>query len=161
MKNLIYSCLVGISVFFLLLLTACYHKEKVSPELIIRKSSVYNYEIELPVHHEGRGNMHQLDLSKYSFEDSDWLYLNTKEGRVNYTGIILTHERYKVHYPSCQSNLRGYVRFQKDSLKIRLIVPHYIDQDTIVDEWNNFEYNGDYKLKRVGENYGSNGVKKI
>ncbi|WP_430406828.1 hypothetical protein [Fluviicola sp.] len=138
----------SIFVFPLLLLTACYHDEEVSPELIIRKSKVYKYEIELPVHHEGRGNMHQLDASKYSFNESHWLYLNRKDNKVNHTDIVLTPERNKVDYPYRQSNLKGFILFKFDSIMIRLLVPHYIDQDTIVDEWNNYEYNGNYKLKK-------------
>lgn len=135
------------SFFFLFLLTACYHDEEVSPELIIRKSTVYKYEIELPVHHEGRGNIHQMDPSKYSFEASDWLYLNKNLGKVYCKDIVLTYERNKTNDLHRQSNLRGFVTFKRDSILIRLIVPHYIDQDTIVDEWNNYEYNGNYKLK--------------
>ncbi len=136
------------SFFFLFLLTACYNEEVVSSELIIRKSTAYKHEIELPVHHEGRGNIHQLDASKYSFEDSDWLYLNKNMGKVSYKDLVLTHERNKTNYPHCQSKLRGFIRFKEDSINIRLIVPHYIDQDTIVDEWNNYKYNGNYKLKK-------------
>jgi hypothetical protein len=137
------------SSFLLFLLIGCYHNEQVSPELIIRKSTVYNYEVELPVHHEGRGNIHQLDASKYSFEGSDWLYLNKNLGKVYCKDIVLTYERNKTNDLHRQSNLRGFVTFKRDSILIRLIVPHYIDQDTIVDEWNNYEYNGNYKLKKV------------
>lgn len=136
---------LGLLIFYI---TSCYHKEEVDTVLTLRKSKDYKYELELLIHHEGRGNIHQLDASKYRFESSSWLYFNQDTGKVNCENLILTNERNKTQYPFKQSNLKGFIQFRKDSIKIRLIVPHYIDQDTIVDEWNNYEYNGNYKLKK-------------
>ncbi|WP_430406839.1 hypothetical protein [Fluviicola sp.] len=136
---------LGLLMFYI---TSCYHKEEVDTVLTLRKSKNYRYELQLLVHHEGRGNIHQLDASKYSFEASDWLYLNKNLGKVYCKDIVLTYERNKTNDLHRQSNLRGFVTFKRDSILIRLIVPHYIDQDTIVDEWNNYEYNGNYKLKK-------------
>ena len=135
--------------FFFLILLGCYHNEKViSRELIIRKSKVFKYEVEIPILYEGRGNPHQLDASKYRFENSDWIYFNSMENRISYHDLVLTSERGKTKFPYCQSNLRGFISFKKDSIFIRLIVPQYNDGDTIPDKWNNYEYNGDYKLKK-------------
>ena len=129
-------------------MTSCYHKETMSSELKMRKGEKYKYEIELSVDNEGCGNIHQLDASKYKFKSSSWLYSNYNNGIVNAKDLVLTSERNETDSTYTQSNLRGFVSFKKDSILIRLIVPHYIDQDTIPDEWNNYKYNGNYKLKK-------------
>lgn len=132
----------------ILLVTSCYHNERAASELIIRKSKEFRYEIEIPIHYEGRGNIHRLDASKYSYNDSDWIYVNSRENKVSSGDMVLTYERDKTKYPHCQSNLRGFVYFKNDSILIRLIIPHYIDEDNTPDEWLKYEYNGNYKLKR-------------
>ncbi|GAA4746074.1 hypothetical protein GCM10023229_27610 [Flavisolibacter ginsenosidimutans] len=37
----------------------------------------YNYELQLPYHVEGRGNIHQLHLKRYAYEDTDLIYVDT------------------------------------------------------------------------------------
>ncbi len=140
--------LIIIGLALTLCLTSCYHKEDVASELILRKSKNYKYELELLVHHEGRGNIHQLDASKYSFEASSWLYFNQDTGKVYAKDLVVTSERNETDSLYRKFNLKGFVQFSKDSIRIRLISPHYIDQDTIVDEWLDYKYNGSYKLKR-------------
>lgn len=140
--------LISIGLALLLNLTSCYNKEEVDPELILRKSNKYKYELELLVHHEGRGNIHQLDASKYNFDASSWLYFNQDSGNVYAKNLVVTSKRNETDSLYRKFNLKGFVRFKKDSILIRLIMPHYIDQDTIVDEWLDYKYNGSYKLKR-------------
>lgn len=131
------------------ILTSCYHEETVNSQLTIRKSSKSKYEIEIPIHHEGRGNTHQLDPSSYEFNDSDWLYLDSDKSKINFDQIILTYEKNKTDYPWRQSNLRGSIEFKEDSIKISLTLPVYKDQDTIEDGWQDYKHNGTYKLKRT------------
>lgn len=140
--------LIIIGLVLTLCITSCYHKEEVASELILRKSKKYNYELELLVHHEGRGNIHQLDASKYSFEESSWLYFDQDTGKVYAKDLVVTSKRNETDSLYRKFNLKGFVQFSKDSIQIRLITPHYIDQDTIIDEWTDYEYNGSYKLKR-------------
>lgn len=133
----------------ILFLTSCYQEETVNETLIIKRSTRFKFEIEIPIHHEGRGNIHQLDPSSYEFDEEDWIYLNSDSTKINYHQIILTHEKDKTDYPWRQSNLRGYIEFIKDSISIRLRLPIYKDQDTIVDGWQDYEHNGKFKLKRT------------
>ncbi len=144
--NLFKITAIGLALIFYL--SSCNHKEEVASELILRKSKNYKYELELLVHHEGRGNIHQLDASKYSFEASSWLYFNQNTGKVYAKDLVVTSKRNETDSLYRKFNLKGFVQFSKDSIQIRLITPHYIDQDTIADEWLNYKYNGNYKLKK-------------
>ncbi|WP_430406835.1 hypothetical protein [Fluviicola sp.] len=137
---------LGLLIFYI---TSCYHKEEVDTVLTLRKSKNYRYELQLLVHHEGRGNIHQLDASKYSFEASNWLYFNQDTGKVYAKDLVVTPKRNETDSLYRKFNLKGFVQFSKDSIHIRLITPHYIDQDTIVDEWLDYKYNGSYKLKKA------------
>lgn len=140
---------IALTLPIILVVSSCYHNEEVANSLPIRKSTVYNFEIEIPVHHEGRGNIHQMDPSKFEFDASDWIYLNDVSSTVNFDKLILTHERNKTERPWCQSNLKGYLKFKKDSVSINLILPEYKNEDTIVDGWSNYKYNGTYKLTKL------------
>lgn len=130
------------------LLSGCYRSENVQSELVLRKSDKLKYEIEIPIHYEGRGNAHQSDPSKYKFDDSDWLYTNKMHGKIYSEELVLTYERNKVDRPYCQSNLRGFIKIDTDSILIQLKIPVYEDQDTIPDAWLSYKHNGIHKLRK-------------
>jgi len=102
------------------------------------------------VHNEGRGNIHTLDLSKYEFESSHWIYSNLKTGKINSSDIILTYERNETEYPWPQSKLKGFIEFSNDSLLINLKKPYYADGSNEPKYWVDYEYNGKY-LTRESE----------
>ncbi len=127
-----------------LILTSCYSNQTVDQKVVIRNSDNYKFEIQIIVHNEGRGNIHTFDLSKYEFESSHWIYLNSKRGKINASDIILTYERNETEYPWPQSKLKGYIEFSNDSLFINLKKPYYADGSNEPNYWVDYEYNGRY-----------------
>lgn len=106
----------------------------------------YKYELQLKYHTTGRGNIHTFSLSKYEFDDADWIYTNTLSGRVDAKDLIFTHYQRKTEYPWKQSELKGYVQFYGDTLAIiALEIPWYNDSSK-VDHWVKYEFNGTYSL---------------
>lgn len=137
-----------ISIIFILCLVSCYDKKTIQRELTVRKSTLYKYEIEIPVKHKTRGNVHQFDLSEDEFTEFYWLYSDRIDSIVHSSELVLTTHRNQTKYPYCQSQLKGHVRFYNDSIELALKVPVYSDSDTIADSWTNYEHNGRYKLKK-------------
>lgn len=138
---------VLLSVF--LTLTGCYQKESDSSSVRLKRLNGGEFEVEIPIHIEWRGNIHQLDASKCSFEESVWLYINAHDKIVSYENLVLTNEKGKLTFPWRQSNLRGFVRLSRDSLTIQLILPVYKDTDTLVDGWSPWDHNGNYAIKHI------------
>ena len=132
-----------------LILNGCYSNETVDSKIFLRKTDKYKYEIQISVYNEGRGNIHTLDISKYEFESSHWIYLNSKKGKLKASDIVLTYENGKTEYPWKQSNLRGYVEFINDSLLINLKIPIYIDEDEKPEDWSDYKFNGKYKIEVI------------
>jgi hypothetical protein len=106
----------------------------------------YKYELQIKYHTKGRGNIHTYSLSKYEFDDSDWIYTNIINGRVDASDLIFTHHQRRTESPWKQSELRGYVQFSGDTLAIiALEMPLYNDSSK-VDHWEKYEFNGTYSL---------------
>ena len=126
------------------ILTGCYSIETVDQKVIIGNSDKYNFEIQIIVHNEGRGNIHNLDINKYEFKNSDWIYLNSNKGKIKSSDIILTHERKKTEYPWLQSELNGYIEFINDSLIVKLRTPYYAEGNNKPKYWVDYKYNGKY-----------------
>jgi protein associated with RNAse G/E len=135
----------------LLLFQGCYYDETVESKIIIRESYPYKFELEIPIHVKGRGNIHTLDIKKIEFENSDWIYTNTINGKVTASEIIFTNYYQKTDPPWIQSNLRGYLEFFADSVSINLEIPRYIDDDSIPEKWIDYNYNGKYLLEQLTE----------
>ena len=135
--------------FLILFAQGCVHKEDVDGSLILRKTANNLYEIEVPIRHEGQGNIHKMDPYKYKFYDSHWIYSESDSSIVYFDKLVLTYKKNKTESPWKQSKLRGYIEFQIDSLSINLTVPVYKDQDTTVDGWADYKYNGTYSYKRI------------
>jgi hypothetical protein len=71
----------------------------------------FRYELQLPYHVEGRGNVHQLNLKRYAYEDADWFYLDTLHGRISAQAFVFTFYQRKTEYPWKKSNIEGYIDF--------------------------------------------------
>jgi hypothetical protein len=126
--------------------SSCNTTRTSNEELIVYNySNNYKYEIELKYHTKGRGNIHSFSLSKYEFDQWDWMYLNSIHGRIDASNMIFTHYQRKTEYPWSQSKLKGYIEFNGDTANINLQMPHYNDS-SIVDHWDEYEFNGKYKL---------------
>ena len=129
-----------------LLLFSCGWTSKPASEIIAYKYHDFTYELQLKYHTKGRGNVHQLNLSKYEFDESDWIYLNAISGIVNADSLIFTHYQRKTKYPWNQSALKGNVEFTNDStIKIDLQIPHY-NGTSKIQAYGSYEFNGTYKL---------------
>ena len=126
------------------ILNGCYSNETVDQKVTIRNSENYAYEIQIRVQNEGRGNIHTLDMKKYEFESSDWIYLNSKQGKIESSDIILTHFQDKTEYPWNQKELKGYIEFINDSLIIKLKKPYYAEGSEKPNYWVDYKYNGKY-----------------
>ena len=126
------------------ILCGCYSNETVDQKVMIRDSNKYDYEIQIRVHNEGRGNIHTLDMNKYEFESSDWIYLNSKQGKIHSSDIILTHFQDKTEYPWNQKELKGYIEFINDSLTVKLKIPYYVEGSEKPKYWVDYKYNGKY-----------------
>lgn len=139
-----------ISIFLLLfVLIGCYSKETVDLKVLLSTLEKGRFEIEIPIHHEGRGNIHTLDISKYKFDQPHWIYLKSTRGKVNASEIILTYHKGKIEYPWIQSNLKGYIEFKNDSLSIKLLTPIYIENNTTPDKWEEYKHNGKYLIEGI------------
>ena len=67
-------------------------------------------------HIEGRGNIHILSLSKYEYDNSNWIYVNSLEGRISAKDIVFSRYWACIEYPWSTSNLKGHIEFTKDKL---------------------------------------------
>jgi hypothetical protein len=129
-----------------LLLSSCGSTSKPANEIIAYKYHSFKYELQIKYHTKGRGNIHQLSLSKYEFDASDWIYLNALKGNVPADSLVLTHFQRKTEYPWNQSLLKGRVEFKDDStIKIDFKMPNYNDSGK-VQFYEPYEFNGIYKL---------------
>jgi hypothetical protein len=109
----------------------------------------YKYEIEIPYHFEGRGNIHApFDLSKYEQETAVWIYINKTNGKIDANDLALTDYKGKVDYPWPQTDLRGYLEFTGDILILNFQVPYYKETET-PDHWEPYKFNGKYKVGRI------------
>lgn len=131
-----------------MILTSCYSNHTVDQKVVVRNSDNYKFEIQINVHNERLGNIHTLDLSKYEFESSHWIYVNSKRGKINSSNIILTYERNETEYPWPKSKLKGHIEFSNDSLLIKLKKPFYIDGNNEPEYWVDYEYNGKYLMEK-------------
>ena len=95
--------LIGLLIIFV---GGCYNKETISTSVLVRKTSKPKYEIQIKKHIEGRGNIHTLSLSKYEYDNSDWIYVNSLEGKISAKDIVFSHYWACIEYPWSISNLR-------------------------------------------------------
>ncbi len=137
-----------LAILLAIILNGCYSTETVDSKVIVRTSDDFNFEIEIPIHYEGRGNIHTFDLSKYEFDSQHWIYVNEITGELIASEITLTYERGKTSFPWKQSNLKGVIGFSNDSIKINLQTPIYVGDSDIPDRWENYRFNGIYLAER-------------
>ena len=129
------------------ILISCGSTSTPYPEIIAYKYRDFNYELQLKYHVKGRGNVHTLSLSKYEFDVSNWIYLNSLKGQIETDSLALTYEQRKTEYPWKQRGLKGNVTFMNDTtVKINLQLAGYDDSDKIIG-YGPYEFNGTYKLR--------------
>ena len=110
------------------------------------------YELQIGYHVKGRGNIHTYSMSKYEYDGFDWIYLNKLTGEIVADSMIFTHYSGGTKYPDKQSDLKGHIKFLEDTtVLIDLQMPVYKDTCNKADHWENWEYNGKYKLKITNE----------
>ncbi len=125
------------------------HGQGGKEEVIVRTSDEFNFEIEIPIHNEGRGNVHTFDVSKYEFDSQHWIYVDKITGEINASDIVLTYERDKTNSPWKQSNLKGAIGFSRDSLTINLQTPIYVSASNTPEKWEDCRFNGTYFMEHV------------
>ncbi|MEO6454961.1 MAG: hypothetical protein ABIN97_12845 [Ginsengibacter sp.] len=134
--------------FFLSSLTfySCGSTSKSYNEIIAYRYSNFKYELQLKYHTTGRGNIHQLNLSKYEYDRSDWIYLNSLNGKINADSLVFTNYQRKTEYPWKQSALKGDIQFPNDTtVKLNFQLPIYDDSAKII-SYVPYRFNGIYKL---------------
>ncbi|HZH94850.1 MAG TPA: hypothetical protein VEY06_03155 [Flavisolibacter sp.] len=107
-------------------------------------------EIKIPFVVKGRGNVHQLTLDEYEFEQSDWIYFLKFRENITADSLALTHERGKTSYPWIQSNLKGNITIQDSLLTINFQLPIYSQAGEIT-AWKAYDFNGVYDLIKIGQ----------
>jgi hypothetical protein len=128
-------------------LCSCGSSSKPYNQIIAYKYSKFNHELQLKYHVIGRGNVHQLSLSKYEYDRSDWIYLNSLKGKIDADSLILTNYQRMTDYPWKQENLKGYIQILNDTtIKLNLQLPFYNDNNRIT-SYAPYEFNGTYKLE--------------
>ena len=132
------------------LLSSCYMKNIAPQQILVYDSDEFKYEIQIGFAVKGRGNIHTFSLSKYEFEDFDWIYTNSILGHLDADSIIFTYHQRRASSPWNQmkeSNLKGSVEFKGDSaISIDLYFPYYKDGIS-VDHWEPYRFNGTYRMK--------------
>jgi len=138
-------------------LTACYYRQTYYPDVIVRGSVKFKYEVQLRRHIEGRGNMHTLSLSKFGYDTSSWLYLDTITGTVGADALVFTRYWACLEYPWSSQKLKGYVEFKGDQLVIALEGPWYEDGKTL-SGYRPLDANGVYSVKFENAAYRPNEI---
>jgi hypothetical protein len=128
------------------LIFSCYRLEKTAGIAYWSPYKSDSMEIKIPYRVKGKGNVHQLNLKDYEFNDADWIYLSKVPQSTNADKLLLTHERGKIIYPWIQSNLRGKINILDSTLTINLQLPIYNDSGKI-ERWEEYKFNGIYNLR--------------
>ena len=128
----------------LCLTTSCYMTSKPYNEINIYKySNGYKYEVQIKYHTKGRGNIHNFNLKKYEYDGSDWLYLNTINGKLCPDSLLFTQFQRKTDSSWAAKNLKGYIEFVNDSLYIDL---YFYNQENPNEKDLPYKFNGKYRV---------------
>lgn len=127
-------------------LTSCYYEETFYPDVVVRDRGKSRYEVQIRKHIEGRGNIHTFSLSKYEYDDSDWLYLSSITGTVEAKSLVFTNYWACVESPWNIEDLKGRVDFKDGKLTIALEAPSYEDGKTM-SGYRPLDVNGTYTVR--------------
>jgi hypothetical protein len=128
-----------------MLLFSCGQTKKSNGKIIAYKyGHGFNYELQLPYHVVGRGNVHQLNFKRYEYDDADWIYIDSLKGRKNADAFVFTFYQRKTEYPWNNSNIMGHIDFINDTTVI-LDLRFY--DSTVMKLGNVYWFNGTYKLE--------------
>lgn len=125
---------------------SCYHKEDTDKYVTIRKTNSNFYELELKTLNTGRGNLHNLDFSKFEFNEHLWIYFNNLYGKIDADSLIWTKQRGSLYYPWKKEKIKGYIFIDSNMIEINLSYPYYKDGETI-EHWEPYTKNGRYQIK--------------
>lgn len=127
-------------------LSSCFsYQESTFPDVVVRESDISKYEVQIRKHVRGRGSLHSISFSKFEYDQSDWLYLDSVEGIVEADALVFTRHWRCVKYPWSDSNLKGTVEFKEGTLVIALERPWYEDGKTMTG-YRPLDINGTYTV---------------
>lgn len=129
-----------------IIIFSCHHKEETNKYVTIRKTNSNFYELELKTLNTGRGNLHNMDFSKFEFKEHLWIYFNNLYGKIGADSLIWTKERGRLYYPWKKEKIKGYIFIDSNMVEINLSYPYYKEGGTI-EHWKPYTKNGRYQLE--------------
>ena len=138
-------------VALVVLLNGCYHEDSFESEVIIRPGTKgFNYELQIKVHSEARGNPHNpFDWKVHNWDHSYWLYVNTIEGTISAGDLVLTPYWRCLEYPWNYRDVKGGIELQHGRITIKLDMPRY-EVNTLIGHAP-LEANGTYTIRVIEE----------
>ena len=136
-----------ISIF---VLSSCYQNTTPYLDATVQDSDIRKYEIEIKYHIEGRGNIHSYSFSKWEYDRSVWIYVESLFGVIGAKDIELTHDRGKIERPYRQSNMRGTIEFKNGVMILALKMPRYsndVGEGNVPTHWEPYQLNSTYNLQ--------------
>ena len=134
-----------LSVFlFLFLLVSCYSTTKVIEVNAYNcNNDNFKYEIQIKTYNEGAGyNIHNMEWEKWKYDDYDWLYTNSINGKVSADSMAF--EYFQLEKTESRGyTIGGYINIEENEIEINL--NFYRDGDTNKEKIP-YERNGTYKL---------------
>ena len=138
---------VGVLFFF-----GCSQTRKPTGTAYWSISDTDSIEVKIPFVVKGRGNVHQLTVDEYEFEQSHWLYFSKFRQNITADSLVLAHERGETSDPWIQSNLKGNIIIHDSLLTINFQLPIYNEAEEIT-AWEAYDFNGVYDLKKIGQQH--------
>ena len=140
----------------LVLLRACFHfsyQETSYREVFLRDVSAGKYELEFRYHVEISGNMHGPSIPFLSSDSSDhakWFYVDTTDGSVEASRVVLTQYRACKDSLYWQKDMKGEIVVTPTQVTFALKMPRYDTPDgkatNTVQRYEDWNHNGTYAL---------------
>jgi hypothetical protein len=140
--NICQMLAMAMTLFFI----GCYQTRSLRPEVVIYPDSIFMYKLQFIGHVKGLGNLHNMDLKYYEYDNSQWIYVSKRIGIMDSSQFVFTRYPGKPEQPWIMHPLKGFVELTIDSVYVGIQLPYY-EQDGYLSHWTEWEWNGKHKLK--------------